>query len=236
MKKKLFLLISGFTLCFTSNAYASRYNYNDSFGLYQGEVIPLNVHDLPLESKIHEVHPYPYPAGTHHVDYKVYNTNEENDNSFAYSIQFKPKAYFRKSNQLKIKSLSGIDPDSIKIIQGGHVGKDKTVISPPEILYENGKLTELGEKFLEVEVSNKTNGSNENEIKTIDIKIKDFFTSVFLNRDNMSWANVSEDKLYVIFKTKFNHNNKFFDSVHIQAKTINFDDRQEIDIDKSRQN
>ncbi|WP_250278336.1 hypothetical protein [[Clostridium] colinum] len=236
MKKKLFLLISGFTLCFTSNAYASRYNYNDSFGLYQNDVIPLNVEDSPLESKIHEVHPYPYPAGTHHVDYKVFNTNEKNDNSFAYSIQFKPKAYFRKSNQLKIKSFSGIDTDSIKIVQGEHVGEGKVSPFTPEILYENGKLTELGEKFLDVNVINKSDTFNKDNITTINIKVKNFFTSDYLSGGNIQWANAPEDKLYVIFKTKFNPNSKSFDSVHIQAKTINFDDRQEIDIDKSRQN
>ncbi|WP_250278339.1 hypothetical protein [[Clostridium] colinum] len=235
MKKKLFLLISGFTLCFTSNTYASRYNYNDSFGLYQGEVIPLNVHDTPLESKIHQVYPYPYPPDTHHVDYRVYNTNEEKDDSFAYSIQFKPKSYLKKNSQLKIGSLSPIDPDSIKIVQGGQIGENKTVTSPPEILYENGKLTELGEKFLDVNISNEINPDSK-DIRTINIKTKDYFTSFFVDRDNINLLNASETNLYVIFKTKFKPEDKPFDLVSIQAKTINFNDRQVIKIDKSRQN
>ncbi|WP_250278335.1 hypothetical protein [[Clostridium] colinum] len=226
MKKKLFLLISGFTLCLTSNAYA-----NNSFDKYHGDVIPLNIIKTPLEDVIHPVN----PPSNRYIDYKVFNTVKSKDNAFAYSIQLRPKTYRYKNSNIKITSFDEFNLDSVKIVQGGHVGEDKEVGSDPEILYENGKLTPLGEQMIEVDSYFRYFPRSTEKYQVIDIQVKKDFKFTYLP-ENDPYYNADEDKLYVIFESKFEENKDSHHIISVETESNGFKDKQNIKILKSKQN
>ncbi|WP_250278337.1 hypothetical protein [[Clostridium] colinum] len=240
MKKKLFLLISTFTLCFTSNVYADWYHYNTKYNMYEEQVLPLNIVTVPIESRKHELS----ANTTIYADYKVFNTLEKNDDSFAYSIQFKARSYFKKDRLLKISTLSKFDPKSIKIIQGRYVGKGKNIYSTPEILYENGELTPLGKEFLDVNLS--TKGGDGHYLQELKIKVKKDFEFTFFDKERLNLLkfndiplhsrDMAEEKLYVIFNTDFKEQKGKETTVFIDSTANYCKDKQTINLPKSKQN
>lgn len=211
MKKKVLMITAGLICSLSTNVFAAK-----SFKTYQGEVIPISSIGYPLDRKI---------SAKSFIDYAVFNTEAKDDNSFAYSIQFRTKTFRHKDTKLKISTVSELYKRSIKIVQGEFVGENNST-DEFRILYENGNLTELGKKYLDVNIENN---------KNLTINIKKDFKFVVFDPEDEDILNATEHNLYVIFETVFKPEESH-DIVYCSSENGNNRYSQKIKIDKSRQN